>query len=83
VKRVHFGDVNIKAQFFDSFREDYTEFDKWFNRKADEDAYVCYEGDELAAFLYLKLEAQDENYRNIKPEFSPKRRLKIGTPRSN
>jgi hypothetical protein len=81
VRRVHFGQVNVHSPFFDSFREDYAgaEFDKWFNRKSDESAYVCYEGSELVAFLYLKTEGEDENYGDIDPRFAQKRRLKIGT----
>lgn len=33
----------------------------------------------LLSFLYLKVEDENENYSNINPQFSPKRRLKIGT----
>jgi hypothetical protein len=81
VRRVHFGQVDLQSGFFDSFREDYAgaAFDRWFNRKADEPAYVCYEGAGLVAFLYLKVEGRDENYGDIEPRFRPKRRLKIGT----
>jgi predicted transcriptional regulator len=81
VRRIHFGEVDLKSTFFDSFREDYGggAFDRWFNRKADEPAYVCYEGSDLVAFLYLKLEGKDESYHDIAPVFSPRRRLKIGT----
>jgi hypothetical protein len=72
---------NVKAEFFDSFRQDYggAAFDKWFSRKADETAYVCHQGNDLVAFLYLKVEGADENYNDIEPRFAPKRRLKIGT----
>jgi predicted nucleic acid-binding protein len=81
VRRTHFGLVDLQSPFFDSFREDYggTDFEKWFNRKADEPAYVCYEGDTLVAFLYLKVESQDEDFGDIEPRFSRRRRLKIGT----
>ncbi len=81
VRRLHFGEVDLKSGFFDSFREDYDGplFDRWFNRKADEPAYVCYEGKDLVAFLYVKVEGQDENYSDIEPGFAPGRRLKIGT----
>ena len=54
-------------------------FDRWFARKADETAYVCYKGKDLVAFLYVKVEGPDENYSDIEPHFTPKRRLKIGT----
>lgn len=81
VRRFHFGQVDLRSSFFDSFREDYAgpAFDRWFNRKADETAYVCYEKDTLVAFLYLKLEGPEENYSDIEPIFKPRRRLKIGT----
>jgi len=81
VKKTVFGAVDIASDFFDSFRQDYggAAFDKWFARKADETAYVCYEGKELVAFLYLKVEGPDENHNDIAPWFKAKRRLKIGT----
>ena len=81
VRKVVFGHVDVHSDFFDSFREDYggDAFDKWFNKKADEPAYICYEGHDLVAFLYLKVEGPAENYGDIQPSFQPKRRLKIGT----
>ncbi|HKW16023.1 MAG TPA: PIN domain-containing protein [Terriglobales bacterium] len=81
VRRAHFGDVDLRSAFFDSFRADYggPAIDSWFNKKADETAYVCYEGESLIAFLYLKVEDQGENYSDIKPSFKAARRLKIGT----
>src|ERR1035441_5028261 len=81
VRQVVFGQVDVHSDFFDSFRADYggEAFDIWFNRKADEPAYVCYEGEDIVAFLYLKVEGPEEPYGDIEPGFKPKRRLKIGT----
>lgn len=79
VKKVDFAEVNIKDTFFDSFREDYAEFDKWFNKKSDETCYVCYSDNNLTAFLFIKLETEEENYSEISPTFFKKKRLKIGT----
>ena len=79
VKKVDFGQVNLYDTFFDSFREDYNDFDKWFNKKADEIAYVCYSENILTAFLYIKVEDEMENYSDIEPNFKRKKRLKIGT----
>lgn len=79
VKQVDFAQVNLQDNFFDSFREDYNGFDKWFNKKADETAYVCYSNDVLSAFLYIKVEDEGENYSDIEPSFKKKKRLKIGT----
>jgi predicted nucleic acid-binding protein len=81
VKRDYFGNINLSDEFFDSFRGDYIGFDKWYNGKAgnNEKAYVCYEGDALKAFLFLKVEDEGESYSEINSAFSRKKRLKIGT----
>ena len=79
VKKEYFGKVNLQDIFFDSFREDYPGFDKWFNKKSDEISYVCYHNNVLSAFLFLKVEDENENYSDITPSFSKKKRLKIGT----
>lgn len=79
VKQEYFGNVNLKDEFFDSFREDYVDFDKWFNRKANEIAYVCSSEGKIIAFLYLKREDETEPYADIDPPFAKKKRLKIGT----
>lgn len=79
VKKEYFGNININDSFFDSFKQDYNGFEKWFVRKADETAYVCQDNGEIRAFLYLKSESETENYADIDPVFKPKKRLKIGT----
>ncbi|MCU0420677.1 MAG: hypothetical protein MUC38_13570 [Cyclobacteriaceae bacterium] len=79
VKKEYFGKIDIKDHFFDSFREDYVGFDKWFNKKADNEAYICYDNSVLSAFLFLKVEDEKESYIDITPSFAPKKRLKIGT----
>jgi predicted nucleic acid-binding protein len=80
VKKAYFGDINLSDPFFNSFREDYVGFDHWFNRKADETAYLCTaEDDTIAAFLYVKREGKSEDYPDISPRFDRATRLKIGT----
>ncbi len=81
VKREYLGKINLKDEFFDSFRTDYEGFDKWFNSKAgdNEKGYVCYDNQLLKAFLFLKMEDENENYSDINPVFTPKKRLKIRT----
>ncbi|MEZ5329117.1 MAG: PIN domain-containing protein [Verrucomicrobiales bacterium] len=79
VTKKHFGDINLSDQFFDSFREDYPGFDAWFNKKADEIAYVTHKDDAILSFLYVKVEDESESYSDISPVFPPKRRLKVGT----
>jgi predicted nucleic acid-binding protein len=80
VRKMYFGEITLGDPFFDSFREDYPGFDKWFNKKANEIAYVCIsEANEIVAFLYLKREGPAENYTDITPSLLPASRLKIGT----
>ena len=35
VKKTYFGEVNVSDRFFDSFRNSYVDFDKWFNGKSN------------------------------------------------
>ncbi len=79
VTKKMFGEINLNDSFFDSFKEDYKEFDKWFLKKSDEIAYVTIDKGNILSFLYLKVESKDENYSDISPVFQSKKRLKIGT----
>lgn len=81
VQKLKFGKIDLNDTFFDSLKEDYVGFDKWFIKKYDEEAYITINSNNgmLLSFLYLKVEDENENYSNINPPFSPKRRLKIGT----
>lgn len=72
VKKEYFGNVDIKETFFDSFRKDYADFDDWFNRKADETAYICSYDGAINAFLYIKKEDKTESYLDITPPLPPK-----------
>jgi predicted nucleic acid-binding protein len=79
VKKEYFGNIDLNDSFFDSFKEDYAEFESWFNSKSDKESYVCLIGGEVKAFLFLKVETESENYNDVTPAFAPKKRLKIGT----
>lgn len=80
VRKECFGKVDVTDYFFDTFREAYSGFDKWFSKKCDEEAYICRnDKNEILGFLYLKTEDESENYTDITPVFMPKRRLKVGT----
>lgn len=79
VRKEYIGNINVHDEFFDTFRADYLGFNKWFSGKADEPAYVSRSESRVLAFLYLKPEGPIENYSDIHPVFTPKKRLKIGT----
>ena len=79
VKKEYFGNINLSDSFFDSFREDYLGFDKWFNKKSEEISYICSYAGVINAFLFIKQEDEKENYSDITPPLPPKKRLKIGT----
>lgn len=79
VKKEYFGNINLSDQFFDTLKEDYSGFERWFNRKSQDTAYICQSKEGISAFLYLKVEDENEPYPEITPAFSRKRRLKVGT----
>ena len=80
VRKEVFGKIDVKNAFFDTFREAYPGFEKWFSKKCDEEAYVSRNDRvEILGFLYLKTEDENENYNDISPAFKPMRRLKVGT----
>jgi rRNA-processing protein FCF1 len=79
IKKEYFGNINLKDKFFDSLKGDYNGFEKWFNKKSDEIAYISTSNGSIVAFLYLKIENKDESYPDITPTFTRKKRLKIGT----
>jgi len=84
VRKSVIGSINLTDEFFDSLREAYEGFDSWFNRKCDEEAYICQDQmGRILGFLYIKTENSDENYADISPNFSPKKRLKVGTFKVN
>ncbi len=81
VQKLKFGRINLDDDFFNSLKEDYIGFDKWFIKKFDEEAYITVNSNNglLLSFLYLKVENKGEIYSDIIPSFKPKRRLKVGT----
>jgi len=80
VRKEHFGNIDAKDDFFDSFKEDYGQEDyvNWFNRKSEETVYVSKSNGKVIAFLYIKKEGIGEDYTDITPRFPKKNRLKIG-----
>ena len=80
VKKEFIGNIDGNNVFFDSLRDSYDKFDQWFAKKSNEEGYICYsDNGSILGFLYLKTENEDYDYRDIYPQFQPKRRLKIGT----
>lgn len=80
VRKTTIGQIDVHNAFFDSLRDSYVGFDAWFNRKCDEDAYICQDDTgQILGFLFLKTETTEENYADITPAFPPKKRLKVGT----
>lgn len=81
VQKLKFGRINLEDNFFESLKEDYVGFDKWFIKKFDDEAYITVNSNNglLLSFLYLKIEDKNEIYTDITPVFIPKKRLKIGT----
>ena len=82
IKKVYFDTLDINDPFFDSLKESYKEFEKWFYKKSFEkaQAYIL-EDNGIQGFLYLKLEEETDT--TITPNFSNEKRLKVGTFKVN
>ncbi len=77
-----FEEIDLNDSFFDSLKNDYTEFEEWFLKKAKENAYVFYgENESIEGFLYLKHE--NDAVLDVEPILSKKSRIKIGTFKIN
>ncbi|MFE4710849.1 N-acetyltransferase [Paenibacillus sp. NPDC056722] len=76
-----FENIDINDPFFDSLKRDYSEFEDWFNRKRNAEAYLYYEGNQVEGFLYIKME--DGPVADISPNLECERALKIGTFKIN
>lgn len=83
IHKTKFHQINLNDTFFQSLKEDYQDFEKWFFKKSNNEAYITSRDKTLLSFLYLKIEEKDENYKDIFPLFRPKRRLKVGTLKVN
>lgn len=81
VNKKLFGELSLSDPFFETLKEDYIGFDKWFNRKSDELAYVTVNKSNglILSFLYIKSEDENEFYHGFNPSFEKKKRLKVGT----
>ncbi|MFO0610574.1 MAG: hypothetical protein U0324_45855 [Polyangiales bacterium] len=78
VTRRPFSQIPLADPFFDSLREDYPGFDRWFLSKATEPAYVFIgENGGVEGFLYIKEE--DGAVTDVEPPFPAAKRIKIGT----
>jgi len=76
-----FEDINLQDDFFNSLKEDYCDFEQWFNRKRNNKAFVHYEGNKIDGFLFFKLE--DDNVTDVEPPIYAKKIVKIGTFKIN
>ncbi|MGV7197652.1 N-acetyltransferase [Xanthomonas axonopodis] len=74
--------IELADPFFDSLKAGYAEFPIWFQRKAEDWAYVFY-GDlgTVEGFLYLKIES--DAVEDTAPPLPPARRVKVGTFKVN
>jgi len=75
VQQKLFGELDLNDPFFDTLKEDYPGFDKWFHKKANEHAYVTVnnENGKLLSFLFIKTEDRNEFYTDLSPGFTPKK----------
>lgn len=79
-----FGEININDSFFDSLKEDYLDFEDWFERKKanNEEAFVLYnDNKKIDGFLYYKYDGTVVE--DVDPLLVGKKILKIATFKVN
>lgn len=72
-----FKEIDLADPFFDSLKADYKEFEDWFKRKKESEAYLFYENGHVEGFLYIKCENGPIN--DIEPALNCSSAVKIGT----
>lgn len=78
IQKITFGELDFSDRFFDTFKKDYNPYyEIWLKKKANDNVYAAFERGRIKALLKLKTEGSEENYSDIVPQFTPKRRLKI------
>ncbi|MEN0666951.1 N-acetyltransferase [Caldifermentibacillus hisashii] len=81
LQRRKFNEINLLDPFFNSLKEDYPDFEHWFKRKENEEAYILLNNNLLEGFLYLKYE--NGPIQDVKPTINCNKALKIGTLKIN
>lgn len=85
LRHLGFSEININDDFFKSLKEDYDNFETWFQGKvaAHEDAYVQLdESGNLQGFLYIKME-ESNIVDDVIPCITADRIIKAGTFKIN
>lgn len=79
VCRSLFSDIDLSDSFFDSLKEDYSDFQSWFSKKSkmEEHAFVVKNNEKLSGFLYVKEEL--ECCPGIRPPLPKSKILKVGS----
>lgn len=82
IKKEYLYNIDLKDEFFNTLKEDYLGFEKWFEKKQREGkmAYITVtDTNEITSFLLLKEENEQENYSHFEKPFSPSKRIKVST----
>lgn len=81
LEKRRFRNIDIDDRFFDSLKSDYKEFEEWFKRKENEEAYLISDNKLIQGFLYIKYEVGPIT--DVEPIINCDRALKIGTLKIN
>lgn len=74
--------IELEDKFFDSLRDDYNDFNGWFQKKqeAGAKAYITRnEKNKITSFLMLKIEGINEKYDDFDIPLKPDNRIKVST----
>lgn len=80
LEKINLNKINLDDSFFDSLKEDYKDFEKWFLKKKSEnlEAYVKFD-DNKNIKIFLMLQIKNKIEKDIKPLQTKIERIKIST----
>lgn len=82
LEKKKFKHINVDDPFFNSLKSDYKEFETWFTKKEDEEAYLISDNDQMIqGFLYVKCE--EGPITDVDPIIDCDKALKVGTLKIN
>lgn len=82
IKKEYLYNIDLEDEFFNTLKEDYLDFDKWFKKKQLEGkmAYITVTNEnKITSFLMLKEENEQEDFSHFETPFAPAKRIKVST----
>lgn len=79
IEETSFAKLDFNDSFFDSFKQDYPEYETWIKAKANDKVFVSLRQNRVIALLKLKIENSISDFSDINPPLPNQKVLKISS----